>query len=62
VKNTSLASTIGVAELLYAAEIVESRTFRAEEAFVAATLLYLVLTIPLGIAVNALERRLLVVR
>ena len=30
VKNTSLASTIGVAELLYAAEIVESRTFRAE--------------------------------
>jgi ABC-type amino acid transport system permease subunit len=62
VKNTSLASTIGVAELLYAAEIVESRTFRAEEAFIAATLLYLSLTIPLGIAVNALERRMLVVR
>ena len=62
VKNTSLASTIGVAELLYAAEIVESRTFRAEEAFIAATLLYLLLTIPLGFAVNALERRLLVVR
>ena len=60
VKNTSLASTIGVAELLYAAEIVESRTFRAEEAFIAATMLYLLLTIPLGIAVNALERRLLV--
>ena len=62
VKNTSLASTIGVAELLFAAEIVESRTFRAEEAFIAATMLYLLLTIPLGIAVNALERRLLVVR
>ena len=62
VKNTSLASTIGVAELLYAAEIVESRTFRAEEAFIAATILYLLLTIPLGFAVNALERRLLVVR
>ena len=62
VKNTSLASTIGVAELLYAAEIVESRTFRAEEAFIAATMLYLLLTIPLGFAVNALERRLLVVR
>lgn len=62
VKNTSLASTIGVAELLFAAEIVESRTFRAEEAFAAATMLYLLLTIPLGIAVNALERRLLVVR
>jgi putative glutamine transport system permease protein len=62
VKNTSLASTIGVAELLFAAEIVESRTFRTEEAFIAATMLYLLLTIPLGIAVNALERRLLVVR
>jgi putative glutamine transport system permease protein len=62
VKNTSLASTIGVAELLYAAEIVESRTFRAAEAFTATTILYLCLTIPLGIAVNAVERRLLVVR
>lgn len=62
VKNTSLASTIGVAELLYAAEIVESRTFRTYEAFIAATMLFLLLTIPLGIAVNALERRMLVVR
>lgn len=62
VKNTSLASTIGVAELLYAAEIVESRTFRAEEAFIAATMLFLLLTIPLGIVVNELERRLLVAR
>jgi putative glutamine transport system permease protein len=62
VKNTSLASTIGVAELLYAAEIVESRTFRTYEAFIAATMLFLLLTIPLGIAVNVLERRMLVVR
>ena len=62
VKNTSLASVIGVSELLGAAETVESRTFRAEEAFIAATLLYLVLTIPLGALVNVLERRLLVVR
>ena len=62
VKNTSLASTIGVAELLYAAEIVESRTFRAQEAFIAATMLFLLLTIPLGIIVNELERRLLVAR
>jgi aspartate/glutamate/glutamine transport system permease protein len=62
VKNTSLASTIGVSELLFAAEIVESRTFRAAEAFAATTLLYLLLTVPLGIAVNALERRLVVAR
>jgi putative glutamine transport system permease protein len=62
VKNTSLASTIGVTELLFAAEIVESRTFRAEEAFLSATVLYLVLTIPLGALVNLLERRLVVAR
>jgi aspartate/glutamate/glutamine transport system permease protein len=62
VKNTSLASTIGVTELLFAAEIVESRTFRTGEAFLTATLLYLALTIPLGLVVNGLERRLLVVR
>jgi putative glutamine transport system permease protein len=62
VKNTSLASTIGVAELLSAAEIVESRTFRAEEAFLTATLGFLQLTIPLGIIVNGLERRMLIER
>lgn len=62
VKNTSLAATIGLAELLHNTEIVESRTFRAVEAFSAAAMLYLVLTIPLGIGVNILERRLVVVR
>lgn len=62
VKNTSLASTIGVAELLYAAEVVETRTFRAEEAFLAATIGFLFLTIPMGIGVNALERRMAIAR
>ena len=62
VKNTSLAATISVADVLFAGEIVESRTFRAEEAFVAVALLYLLLTIPMGIGVNWLERRMLVVR
>jgi ABC-type amino acid transport system permease subunit len=62
VKNTALASTIGVAELLAAADVVESRTFRAEEAYLATTMLFLLLTIPLGFAVNALERRMLIAR
>lgn len=62
VKNTSLASTIGVAELLFAAEVVESRTFRAEEAFLAATIGFLLLTIPLGVVVNMLERRMRIAR
>jgi His/Glu/Gln/Arg/opine family amino acid ABC transporter permease subunit len=62
VKNTSLASTIGVAELLQGAELVESRTFRAEEAFGAAVIIYLLLTIPASLGVNWLERRLLIAR
>jgi len=62
VKNTSLAATIGVAELLFAGEIVESRTFRAEEAFVTVAIGYLLLTVPLSFVVNGLERRLLVTR
>src|SRR5262249_20441381 len=61
-KNTSLASTIGVAELLQGTELVESRTFRAEEAFTAAAIAYLCLTIPASLGVNWLERRLLVAR
>ncbi len=62
VKNSSLAATIGVAEVLFAGEIVESRTFRADEAYGSVALLYLLLTIPMGIGVNWLERRLVVAR
>jgi aspartate/glutamate/glutamine transport system permease protein len=62
IKNTSLASTIGVAELMQSAQIVESRTFRTEEAFGAIILLYLVLTLPSSLGVNWLERKLLVAR
>lgn len=61
IKNTSLAMTIGVAEILQVAYVVESRTFRPE-AFLAAAILYLMLTLPAGAGVNYLERRLLVAR
>jgi putative glutamine transport system permease protein len=56
-KNTSLASTIAVAELLYQAEVLDSRTFRTFEIFITVGILYLTLTLPLGVLVNALERR-----
>jgi len=62
VKNTSLAATIGVSELLQGGELIESRTFRSVEAFGAVAILYLFLTIPMGVGVNWLERRMLVVR
>ena len=61
-KNTSQASVLGVAELLTAGELVESRTFRAAEAFAAVALLYLIITIPLAAGVNWLERRFAVAR
>jgi aspartate/glutamate/glutamine transport system permease protein len=56
-KNTSLASTIAVAELVYQGEVLDSRTFRTFEVFIAVGILYLTLTLPLGALVNALERR-----
>lgn len=62
VKNTSLAATIGVFEVIQTAQVVESRTFRAAEAYTAAAMLYLLLTLPLAAVVNNLERRLLVAR
>jgi polar amino acid transport system permease protein len=44
-KNSSLAMTIGVAELTYQARQVESYTFKGFEAFTAATLVYLGLSL-----------------
>ncbi len=43
-KNSSLALTIGVAELLYQARQIENYTFQGFEAFTSVTLIYLVLT------------------
>lgn len=57
-KNTSLASTIAVAELLYQGEVLDSRSFRTFEVFTAVGILYLCLTLPLGGFVNLVERRL----
>ena len=52
VKNSSLAMTIGVAELTYQARQVESYTFKGFEAFTAATVVYLSMSIIITIAVT----------
>jgi polar amino acid transport system permease protein len=44
-KNSSLAMTIGVAEVTYQARQVESYTFKGFEAFTAATVVYLGLSL-----------------
>ena len=52
VKNSSLAMTIGVAELTYQARQVESYTFKGFEAFTAATAIYLAMSIIITVAVT----------
>ncbi len=61
VKNTSLASTIAVPELLYQSQIVESRTFNPN-ILIFTGLMYLAITIPSGLLVNAVEGRMSMAR
>lgn len=58
IKNSSLVATVSVFDILGTANLIGSRTFAFTPAYVGAALLYLALTIPASIAVNALERRL----
>lgn len=59
-KNSSLAMTIGVAELTYQARQIESYTFKGLEAFMAATMIYLVLSLLITGAITLYQRRFLV--
>lgn len=61
-KNTSIASTIAVADLLYNGELINARTFATYPVFLTVMVLYLVVTIPMGVGVNLLERRLVAFR
>ncbi len=56
-KNSSLAMTIGVAELTYQARQIESATFKGLEAFTAATLIYLLLSLTITFLVSTYEQR-----
>ena len=60
-KNTSLASTIAVPELLYQSRVVEARTFNPNILLVTG-LMYLALTIPAGLLVNFIENRMSLAR
>lgn len=53
-KNTSLASIVTVAELVYQAQTVSARTYRPLEVYTAVAVLYLVLVLP----ASAVSRRL----
>ncbi len=58
-KNSSLAMTIGVAEVTYQARQVESYTFKGFEAFTAATLVYLGLSLIITWLVTLYSKRVL---
>ena len=58
-KNSSLAMTIGVAELTYQARQVESYSFKGFEAFTAATLVYLAISVSITSLVHVYDKRVL---
>ena len=57
VKDTSLALTIAVPEIMYRSYDVASQTFRSMEVYAMAGAIYLALCLPLSRLVKALERR-----
>lgn len=56
VKNSSIAMTIGVTELTFQTQAIESQTFRGFEAATAVTALYVILALVVVLSMNALER------
>lgn len=58
IKDSSLASTIGVYELTKQGEIVMSQTYDAPAVFITVGLLYLIITSTVGIGISKLEARL----
>jgi polar amino acid transport system permease protein len=57
-KNTSLAMTIGVAEMMYATREIESRTFKTIEIYLLATVIYLGISLVIMAGGSFAERRL----
>ncbi len=58
-KNSSLAMSIGVMELTYQARQVESYTFKGFEAFTAATVIYLVLSVVITALMDLYNKKVL---
>ncbi|RDB35738.1 amino acid ABC transporter permease [Spirobacillus cienkowskii] len=58
-KNSSMAMVIGVAELTYQARQIESQTFKSFEAFFAATLIYICISITISVVVSLYDKMVL---
>jgi len=57
-KNTSLVSTIAVADLLYEGQMITAATYRPLEVYTAVAVLYFAVLFPLTLAAQYVERRL----
>lgn len=57
IKESSMASTIGVAEIMYASKVVTGATFKSFEPLIVAAACYFVLTFTLGRVMAYFERR-----
>jgi polar amino acid transport system permease protein len=57
-KNTSLVSTIAVADLLYQGEMITAATYRPLEVYTMVAVLYFAVLFPLTLGAQAVERRL----
>lgn len=57
IKDSSMASTIGVGELMYASKVVTGATFRGLEPLIIAAGFYFVITFTLGRILSLVERR-----
>jgi polar amino acid transport system permease protein len=58
-KDTSLVSTIGLADLTYDGNLLASQNFRPLEVYTALAVMYFLIAFPATLAVNALERHVL---
>ncbi|WP_300383877.1 amino acid ABC transporter permease [Clostridium sp.] len=57
IKESSMASVIGVGELMYASKVVRGVTFKGFEPLIVAAAFYFVITFTLGRVLNYVERR-----
>ena len=58
IKESSLVSTVGIADVMYQQKIIQGATYRVLEPLIIIGLIYLVLTTVLSSALNVLERKL----
>ena len=58
IKESSMASTIGVAELMYSSKIVTGATYKGFEPLIVIAMFYFVMTFSLGRVMSYVEKRL----